>query len=206
MYSGRGRLRSTVLRAGLGSIRTRRLNLHTLIGLGAGAAYVYSLVALAYALSGVRPLDHTPSATPNLSPEVRGSVEVLAPYQRGTIDPFFESAAMIVLLALLGQVLELRARERSGEAIRKLLPLVPKHANVLLPDGSEDQRMLDRVRPGDLVRVQPGERIPVDGVVKDGITTVDESMLTGEPTRAGRGPVRACWPGAKTGWWRSQSR
>jgi len=167
------------------SIRTRRLNLYTLIGLGVGAAYLYSLFALIYAWSGVSPLARPAPEGGNVRTAVKGGVEVLAPYQFGTIDPFFESAAMIVLLVLLGQVLEIRARERSGSAISKLLPLVPIRARVVLASGDEE-RSLDQVRPGDLVRVLPGERIPVDGVIRTGSTNVDESMLTGEPTRAGR--------------------
>jgi len=182
------------------SIRTRRPNLDTLIGLGAGAAYVYSLVALVYTWSGVNPLpqQHRPTHV-DLRPELKGSLEVFAPYQLGTIDPFFESAAMIVILILLGQVLELRARARSGIAIRKLLPLVPSTARVVRPDGTEELRTLDRVGPGELIRVRPGERIPVDGLVREGSTTVDESMLTGEPMRAGRGVGAAVLAGTENG-------
>jgi P-type Cu+ transporter len=181
------------------SIRTRRLNLYTLIGLGAGGAYIYSLVALVYAWSGVSPLPRQTIDAVNLRPEVQGGLEVFAPYQLGTIDSFFESAAMIVILILLGQVLELRARARSGIAIRKLLPLVPTTARVLLPDGTEEQRPLERVEPGELIRVGPGERIPVDGLVRDGSTTVDESMLTGEPMRAGRGVGAEVLAGTENG-------
>ncbi|HEV3440493.1 MAG TPA: heavy metal translocating P-type ATPase [Gemmata sp.] len=181
------------------SIRTRRPNFDTLIGLGTGAAYVYSLAALFYAWSDTRPLlEQTPDSV-TIGTEVKGSVEVLAPYQRGTIDPFFESAAMIVLLALLGRVLELRARERAGAAIRKLLPLVPKTARVVSPDGLEEERPLEQVRLGNLLRVRPGERIPVDGIIRDGTTTVDESMLTGEPVRSGRGPEGRVLAGSENG-------
>lgn len=181
------------------SIQTRRLNLYTLIGLGASAAYIYSLVALVYAWSGVNPLPRQTIDAVNLRPEVKGSLEVFAPYQLGTIDPFFESAAMIVILVLLGQVLEIRAQARSGMAIRKLLPLIPITARVVLPDGQEEQRTLDRIGPGELIRVRPGERIPVDGLVRDGSTTVDESMLTGEPTRAGRAVGAAVLAGTENG-------
>ena len=169
------------------SIRTRRLNIYTLIGLGAGAAYVYSLVGLIYVWSGVNPLPRQTVENAELRPEVKGGLEILAPNQLGTIDPFFESAAMIVLLVLIGQVLEVRARSRTSAAIQKLLPLIPTNARIVLPDGREEERPLDQVRPGDLLRVRPGERLPVDGVVREGSTTVDESMLTGEPARAGRG-------------------
>jgi len=181
------------------SVRTLRPNLDTLIGLGAGAAFVYSLVALAYAWSGARPLPQQAPHAAKVGAEVQEGVQVLAPYQRGTIDPFFESAAMIVLVALLGRVLELRARERAGAAIRRLLPIVPSSARVVLPDGREEERPLEQVRPGDLVRVRPGERIPVDGVIKEGSTTVDESMLTGEPVRAGRGPWGRVLAGTENG-------
>ena len=181
------------------SIRTRRLNLDTLIGLGVGAAYIYSLVALVYVWSGVNPLPRQSSEEANLRPELKGSLEVFAPYQLGTIDPFFESAAIIVLLGLLGQVLEIRARARSIVAIQKLLPLVPTTARVVLPDGNDSERTLDLIRPGDLIRVRPGDRVPVDGVIREGSTTVDESMLTGEPTRAGRGVGAAVLAGSENG-------
>ena len=168
------------------SVRTRQPNLYTLIGLGVGAAYVYSLMALVYAWSGVSPLPRQSAEQVNLRPVVKGGLEVVAPYQLGTIDSFFESAAMIVILVLLGEVLEIRARERSSLAIRKLLPLLSSRARVVLANGTEEDRVLDDVKPGDLIRVRPGERIPVDGVVREGSTTVDESMLTGEPSRVGR--------------------
>jgi len=181
------------------SARTLRLNLYTLIGLGAGAAYLYSLVALFYAWSGIAPLTRQAPDDTGLTPEVRGGVEVIAPYQSGGIDSFFESAAMIVLLVLLGQILEIRARARARVAIHKLLPLVPEKARVVLPDGREEERALDDVRPGDLIRVRPGERVPVDGVIRDGATTIDESMLTGEAVRAGRGAGAAVLAGSENG-------
>jgi Cu+-exporting ATPase len=182
------------------SVRTRQLNLYTLIGLGAGAAFVYSLFGLVYVWSGTSPFSRAVTTDANLSPEVQGGLEVIAPPQQlGTIDSFFESAAMIVLLVLLGQVLEIRARARSRIAIRKLLPLVPEKARVVLSDGREEERALDDVRPGDLVRVRPGERVPVDGVIRDGSTTVDESMLTGEAIRAGRGAGAGVLAGSENG-------
>lgn len=181
------------------SIRTLRPTFDTLIGLGAGAAYVYSLTAIFYAWSGTRPLSEQVPDSDAIGTEVRGSVEVLAPYQQGTIDPFFESAAMIVLLALLGRVLELRARERAGAAIRKLLPLVPTTARVVFPDGREEERPVEQIRPGDLLRVRPGERIPADGIIRDGTTTVDESMLTGESVRSGRGREGRVLAGSENG-------
>jgi P-type Cu+ transporter len=181
------------------SVRTLQFNIFTLIGLGAGAAYVYSLVALIYAWSGTAPLTRPSGQDVDLTPEVRGGVEVIAPYQSGAIDSFFESAAMIVLLVLLGQVLEIRARARARIAIHKLLPLVPDKARVVLPDGREEERALDVVRPGDLVRVRPGERVPVDGIIREGATTVDESMLTGEAIRAGRGAGAGVLAGSENG-------
>ena len=97
------------------------------------------------------------------------------------VDVYFESAAVIVTLVLLGQVLELKARGRTGAAIKALLGLAPKTARMRHPDGSESDVPLDQVHPGDLLRVRPGEKIPVDGVLIEGASAVDESMLTGEP-------------------------
>jgi Cu+-exporting ATPase len=125
----------------------------TLIGLGVGAAYLHSLFALADALA-------------------RGHAHY---------HPYFESAAGIVVLVLVGQVLELRARRRTGDAVRALVKHAPRTARVVLPDGREEDRPVERVAVGDRVRVRPGERFPVDGVVREGATTADESMLTGEP-------------------------
>jgi Cu+-exporting ATPase len=130
------------------SIVTRNLNMFTLIGLGVGVAYVYSIYA--------------------------------AVFGQG-LDVYFESAAMIVTLVLLGQVLELKARSRTGAAIKALLGLAPKTARLIRPDGTEADVQLDRVAAGDMLRVRPGEKIPVDGVVVEGASAVDESMLTGEP-------------------------
>jgi P-type Cu+ transporter len=130
------------------SLVTRHLNMFTLIGLGVGVAYVYSVYA--------------------------------AVFGQG-LDVYFETAAMIVTLVLLGQVLELKARSRTGAAIKALLGLAPKTARRIGPDGTEVDVQLDRVAAGDRLRVRPGEKIPVDGVVTEGTSSVDESMLTGEP-------------------------
>jgi len=131
------------------SIVHRSLNMFTLIGMGAGTAYLYSLVST-----------------------------VLPGRQ---LALYFEPAAVIVCLVLLGQVLELRARSQTSSAIKALLKLAPETARRIQPDGTEDDVALDRVHPGDLLRVRPGERVPVDGVVVEGSSFVDESMITGEP-------------------------
>ena len=133
-------------------------NMFTLIAMGTGVAYVYSLVAILF---------------PGLFPKVyRGA--------RGEVGIYFEAAAAIILLVLLGQVLELRARSRTGAAIKSLLDLAPKKARRIEEHGEADIP-LDQVRPGDRLRVRPGEKIPVDGVVLQGESSVDESMVTGEP-------------------------
>ena len=130
------------------SIVSRNLNMFTLIGIGVGAAYVFSLFSLIF---------------------------------RPGVDVYFESAAVIVTLVLLGQVLELKARSRTGAAIKALLGLAPKTARLIGADGAETDLPLDHVGVGDVLRVRPGEKIPVDGVVLEGASAVDESMLTGEP-------------------------
>jgi len=140
------------------SILTRNLNMFTLIALGTGVAWVYSVVA---------------TLMPNLFPEsLRGG--------DGAVPVYFEAAAVITVLVLVGQVLELRAREQTGGAIRALLNLAPKTARRLSPDGREEEIQIDVVSVGDQLRVRPGERIPVDGEVVDGKSSVDESMVTGE--------------------------
>ena len=137
---------------GAASVRTGHLNMFTLIALGTGVAYIYSLVA---------------TIAPGLFPGGVGAV-------------YFEAAATIIVLVLLGQVLELRARDRTGGAIRALLNLAPKTAR-RLRDGADDEDIpLDIVRPGDRLRVRPGEGVPVDGTVIDGQSAIDESMVTGE--------------------------
>jgi Cu+-exporting ATPase len=141
------------------SVRNRSLNMFTLIGLGVSVAYVYSVVAAL--LPGIFPASF------------RGA--------SGEVAVYFEAAGVIVTLVLLGQVLELRARGRTGAAIRKLLDLSPKIARRLSGDGGEEDVPLEDVHPGDRLRVRPGERVPVDGVVLEGTSAVDESMVSGEP-------------------------
>jgi Cu+-exporting ATPase len=141
------------------SLKNRSLNMFTLIGLGVSVAYGYSLVAAV--LPGIFPASF------------RGP--------DGAVGVYFEAAAVIVSLILLGQVLELRARSRSGTAIRKLLGLAPKTARRVGNDGHEQDVPLEQIRVGDHVRVRPGEKIPVDGIVLEGRSSVDESMVTGEP-------------------------
>lgn len=146
------------LQRGWASIVHRRLNMFTLIALGTGVAYAFSVVALLL-----------PDALPP------------AFHLRNGMPPvYFEAAAVITALVLLGQVLELRARSQTSGAIRALLGLAPKMAH-RVRDGNEEEIALDRVEVGDLLRVRPGEKIPVDGIVTDGHSSVDESMITGEP-------------------------
>jgi len=148
------------------SIVHRSLNMFTLIALGVGVAYVYSVVATLF---------------PGLFPSsVRGA--------DGTVEVYFEAAATIVTLVLLGQVLELRARTRTGAAIRALLGLAPKMARRIDADGMEADVPLDDVQVDDLLRVRPGEKVPVDGRVEQGSSAVDESMVTGESVPVGKGP------------------
>jgi Cu+-exporting ATPase len=142
------------------SLRSRRLNMFTLIGLGTAAAFGFS------ALAALLPADAFPAA-------FRGP--------HGAVPVYFESAAVIVELVLLGQVLELRARSRVSGAIRGLLDLAPRTARRLADDGSEHDVPIDEVTPGDRLRVRPGEKVPVDGVVLSGASAVDASMITGEP-------------------------
>ena len=141
------------------SVVTRNLNMFTLIGLGVSVAYFYSVVGTLF---------------PDIFPaSFRGD--------GGEVAVYFEAAAVITTLVLLGQVMELRARSRTGAAIRALLGLAPKTARLIREDGSEGDVPLDQVKPGDRLRVRPGEKIPVDGVVLDGASSVDESMISGEP-------------------------
>jgi Cu+-exporting ATPase len=141
------------------SIVNRSLNMFTLISIGTGTAYLYSVVAALF---------------PGLFPKVfRGHTSGVAVY--------FEAAAVITTLVLLGQVLELRARNRTSSAIRSLLALAPKTARIVRPNGVEEDILLEQVVSGDRLRVRPGERIPVDGVVVEGASSVDESMISGEP-------------------------
>jgi Cu+-exporting ATPase len=144
---------------GFESLRSGWLNMFTLIGLGTGAAYLYSLVA---------------TIAPGLFPASMRDAHGLVPV-------YFEAAAVIVALVLMGQVLELRAREKTGGAIRALLDLAPKTALRVLKDGKIEAVPLAEVKVGDVLRVRPGDKIPIDGTVIEGRSTVDESMLTGEP-------------------------
>ncbi len=141
------------------SLRSRNLNMFTLIGLGVGVAWCYSVVALLF---------------PGMFPPVMRM-------EGGLVDVYFEAAAVITVLVLLGQVLELRARSRTNEAIRLLLGMSPKTARRVHADGSETDVLLEGVQPGDILRIRPGEKVPVDGVVIEGESHVDESMVTGEP-------------------------
>ncbi len=146
-------------RRGWSSLRPWSPNMYTLIALGTGVAWAYSAVAFL-----------VPGAFPASFRDMHGRVAV-----------YFESAAVIVTLVMLGDFLELRARRRTGEALRALLGLAPKMAHRVGSDGRESDVPLDEVQPGDTLRVRPGEKVPVDGVVLDGNSHVDEAMLTGEP-------------------------
>jgi P-type Cu+ transporter len=148
------------------SIVYRSLNMFTLIGAGAGAAYLYSLVA---------------TLAPRIFPD---SLR----HHGGELALYFEPAAVIVCLVLLGQVLELRARSQTSSAIKALLKLAPDTARRIQADGTENDVPLDHVHPGDLLRVRPGERVPVDGVVTEGSSFVDEAMITGEPVPVEKAP------------------
>lgn len=141
------------------SLVNRSPNMFTLIGLGTGAAYVESVVAT-----------FLPQAFPASFKGMEGAAPV-----------YFEAAAVITTLVLLGQVLELRARRQTSGAIRALLNLAPQQAHLLAADGNEKDMALDQVKRGDRLRVRPGERVPVDGVIREGASAVDESMVTGEP-------------------------
>ncbi len=140
------------------SIRNRSLNMFTLIALGVGAAYLYSLVA---------------TFAPGLFPPSLRQAE-------GTVPVYYEAAAVITVLVLLGQVLELRAREQTSGAIRALLNLAPKTAHRITDDGRDEEVPLDQVHLGDRLRIRPGDSVPVDGVVLEGNSAIDESMITGE--------------------------
>jgi len=141
------------------SVVNRSPNMFTLIGMGTGTAYIYSAIAVFLP-----------------SPSGRGQGEGLH-----TLPVYFEAASVITALVLLGQVLELRARSRTGAAIKSLLGLAPKAARRLLPNGSEEEVSLNEVHIGDTLRIRPGEKVPVDGVVLEGQSSVDESMISGEP-------------------------
>jgi Cu+-exporting ATPase len=143
---------------GWASVRTRNLNMFTLIAMGTGVALAYSAVATAF---------------PSLFPENMRTAD-------GAVPVYFEAAAVITVLVLLGQVLELGARDQTSGAIRSLLDLAPKSARRVKADGSDEDVPLDQVAAGDQLRVRPGERVPVDGVIVEGRSAIDESMVTGE--------------------------
>ena len=147
---------------GVQSVVNRSLNMFTLIGLGVSVAYLYSLIGVLFT---------------QLFPAAMRTAE-------GTVGVYFEAAGVIVVLILLGQVLELHARSKTGAAIRALLGLAPKTARKIDVNGNESDIPLDQVMKGDLLRVRPGEKIPVDGVVLEGASSVDESMISGEPIPA----------------------
>ena len=152
-------------RRGWESVVNRSPNMWTLISLGVGAAYLYSIVA---------------TFLPGVFPEQ---------YRMGHgVGTYFEAAVVIVTLVFVGQVLELRARERTGDAIRALLDLAPKTARRILPDGTEYDAPLENIIEGDRLRVRPGDAVPVDGVVIEGRSSIDESMLTGESMPVEKGP------------------
>ncbi len=152
-------------RRGWNSVVNRSPNMWTLISLGVAAAYIYSLFAV---------------FLPDLFPEA---------YQMGHgVGTYFEASVVIVALVFFGQVLELRARERTGDAIRALLDLAPKTARRILPDGSEYDAPLENIMEGDRLRLRPGDAVPVDGVVIEGRSSLDESMLTGESMPVEKGP------------------
>ncbi len=144
---------------GYQSLITRNLNMFTLIATGVGVAWVYSVIA---------------TVVPGIFPAAQHDMH-------GLVPTYFEAAATIVVLVLLGQVLELRARSQTSGAIRALLGLAPKTARRIADDGSEADVPLEAIRPGDRLRVRPGEKVPVDGSVIEGASAIDESMVTGEP-------------------------
>jgi len=148
------------------SVVNRSPNMFTLIGLGVSVGYVFSLIATLW-----------PNAFPATFRDPMGNVPV-----------YFEAAAVITTLVLLGQVLELKARSQTSTALKALLGLAPKTARRIAPDGSEQDVPLDQVRIDDLLRVRPGEKIPVDGAVTEGSSAIDESMITGEPVPVEKGP------------------
>ena len=148
------------------SLVHRSPNMFTLIGLGIAAAYLDSVVATVF---------------PHIFPDSFRQMD-------GAPPVYFEAAAVITTLVLLGQVLELRARQKTSDAVRALLQLAPQQAHLLAADGHERDVTLDQVRRGDLLRVRPGERVPTDGTIREGVSTLDESMLTGEPLPVEKSP------------------
>ncbi|MEE9237959.1 MAG: HAD-IC family P-type ATPase, partial [Thermodesulfobacteriota bacterium] len=151
---------------GYQSIVNKKLNMFTLIGLGVGVAYVYSLIA---------------TLIPEIFPPSFKN-------QHGEVAVYFEAAAVIVTLILLGQVLELKARSQTSAAIKALLGLAPKTAILIKEDGSEAEVPLEHVQIGDMLRTRPGEKVPVDGIILKGTSAIDESMITGEPIPVEKNP------------------
>jgi Cu+-exporting ATPase len=149
---------------GWASLRSRNLNMFTLIAMGTGVAWLYSVTA---------------TLAPAAFPEAFRAAD-------GTVAVYFEAAAVITVLVLLGQVLELRARERTGGAIKALLNLAPRTARRLTVDGQDEEVAIEAIAVGDRLRVRPGEKVPVDGVVEDGRSSLDESMVTGESMPVGK--------------------
>ena len=131
----------------------------TLISLGVSVAFIYSVIA---------------TLVPQIFPQTMRN-------EKGLVSVYFEAAAVITTLVLLGQILELRARNRTSGAIKALLNLAPKKARLVKNDGAETEISLDKVEPGNILRVRPGEKVPVDGIVSEGRSSIDESMITGEP-------------------------
>jgi len=147
-----------IFQRGWASVVNRSLNMFTLIALGVGVAWTYSVVAM---------------LMPSIFPTIMRSAA-------GTVAVYFEAASVIMALVLLGQVMELRARSQTSAAIKLLLGLAPKNARIVRADGREEDIPLEQVQPGDTLRVRPGEKVPVDGVVLEGASSLDESMVTGE--------------------------
>src|SRR6185312_2118561 len=144
---------------GWASILNRSLNMFTLIAIGTGTAYVYSVIAVLFP----------------------GAFSASFRSMNGEVPLYFEAATAITTLVLLGQVLELRARSRTSAAIRALLKLSPKIARLVRTDGTEIDIPVEHIAVGDVLRVRPGEKIPIDGIAIDGSSSVDESLVTGEP-------------------------
>ncbi len=156
---------SPFFKRGWTSVRTMKLNMFTLIAMGTGVAWLFSVIA---------------TVAPGLFPDAFRT--------DGAIAVYFEAAAVITTLVLVGQVLELRAREQTSGAIRALLDLTPKRAHRISPDGTEDDVSLDLVQIGDRLRVRPGETVPVDGIVEDGRSSLDEALVTGESMPTTKNP------------------
>ena len=140
------------------ALHHKSLNMFSLISMGTGVAFVYSVIATLF---------------PNIFPNSLKNLD-------GTVPVYFEAASVIIILVLLGQILELKARERTGGAIKALLGLSPKSAKIITENGDQDI-LIENIKVGDFLHIRPGEKIPIDGTVKEGSTHIDESMITGEP-------------------------